>query len=50
VLAAIIIMAMMEAATTSETSVVFYQTTQRNRPEDSHLQWHILIMTAGNHL
>jgi hypothetical protein len=28
---------MMEAASTSETSVNFYQTTQRYNPEDSHL-------------
>jgi hypothetical protein len=28
----------MEAASTSETSVKFYQTTRRNNPEDSHLQ------------
>jgi hypothetical protein len=28
---------MMEAAVTSETLVNFYQTTQRNIPEDSHL-------------
>jgi hypothetical protein len=28
---------MMEAERTSETSVKFYQTTQRNIPEDSHL-------------
>jgi hypothetical protein len=28
---------MMEAASTSETSVNFYQTTRRNTPEDSHL-------------
>jgi hypothetical protein len=27
-----------EAASTSETSVFFYQTTQRNIPEDSHLE------------
>jgi hypothetical protein len=27
----------MEAASTSETSVNFYQTTRRNNPEDSHL-------------
>jgi hypothetical protein len=27
----------MEAASTSETSVSFYQTTRRNNPEDSHL-------------
>jgi hypothetical protein len=32
-----IIALMMEAASTSETSVNFYQTTQRNNPEDSHL-------------
>jgi hypothetical protein len=43
VLAASIIMAialMMEAASTSETSVNFYQTTRRNNPEDSHLHDH----------
>jgi hypothetical protein len=28
---------MMEAASTSETSVNFYQTARRNIPEDSHL-------------
>jgi hypothetical protein len=28
---------MMEAASTSETSVNFYQTTRPNNPEDSHL-------------
>jgi hypothetical protein len=28
---------MMEAASTSETSVNFYQNTLRNNPEDSHL-------------
>jgi hypothetical protein len=28
---------MMEAASTSETSVKFYQTTRRYSPEDSHL-------------
>jgi hypothetical protein len=27
----------MEAASTSETSVTFYQITRRNNPEDSHL-------------
>jgi hypothetical protein len=32
-----IIRAMMEAASTSETSVNIYQTTWRNNPEDSHL-------------
>jgi hypothetical protein len=29
---------MMEAVSTSETSVNFYQTTRRNIPEDSYLQ------------
>jgi hypothetical protein len=29
---------MMEAASISESSVNFYQTTRRNIPEDSHLQ------------
>jgi hypothetical protein len=29
---------MMEAESTSETSVNFYQSTQRSTPEDSHLQ------------
>jgi hypothetical protein len=33
----IIISVMMKAASISETSVYFYQTTQRNNPEDSHL-------------
>jgi hypothetical protein len=28
---------MMDAASTYETSVNFYQTTRRNNPEDSHL-------------
>jgi hypothetical protein len=28
---------MLEAASTPETSVNFYQTTRRNNPEDSHL-------------
>jgi hypothetical protein len=28
---------MMEAASTSETLVIFYQTTRRNNPKDSHL-------------
>jgi hypothetical protein len=28
---------MMEAASTSETSVNFHQTTRRNNPEDSHI-------------
>jgi hypothetical protein len=32
-----IIALMMEAASTSETSVNFYQTTRRYNPEDSHL-------------
>jgi hypothetical protein len=29
---------MIEAVSTSETSVNFYQTTRRNNPENSHLQ------------
>jgi hypothetical protein len=33
-----IIALIMEAASTSGTSVNFYQTTRRNDPEDSHLQ------------
>jgi hypothetical protein len=35
--AAFIIVLVMEAANTSETSVNFYQITRRNSPEDSHL-------------
>jgi hypothetical protein len=31
------VMALMEAESTSETSVNFYQTTERKNPEDSHL-------------
>jgi hypothetical protein len=31
---------MMEAASTTETMVNLYQTTQRNNPEDSHLHTH----------
>jgi hypothetical protein len=31
---------MVEAASTSETSVKFYQTTRRYNPEDSHLRTH----------
>jgi hypothetical protein len=38
---------MMEAASTSEKSVNFYQTTRRNNPEDSHLHTHSL---TGLHL
>jgi hypothetical protein len=33
-----VIALMMKAASTSETSVNFYQTTRRNIPEDSHLK------------
>jgi hypothetical protein len=42
VFVASIVTLMMEAASTSETSVNFYQTTRRNIPEDSHL---LLLMT-----
>jgi hypothetical protein len=34
---ALLIALMMDAASTSETSENFYQTTRRNNPEDSHL-------------
>jgi hypothetical protein len=34
---------MMEAASTSETSVNFYQTTRRCNPEDTHLQNILLV-------
>jgi hypothetical protein len=37
VLAASIVRAMMKAASTSETSVTFYQITRRNNPAHSHL-------------
>jgi hypothetical protein len=37
VLAASIIRAMLEAASTSETSADFYRTTRHNNPEDRHL-------------
>jgi hypothetical protein len=36
-ISAMAIVLMMEAASTSETSVNFYQTTRRSNPEDSHL-------------
>jgi hypothetical protein len=36
---------MMEAASTSETAVNFYQTTRHNNPEDSHLQTLLLSKT-----
>jgi uncharacterized integral membrane protein len=45
VLIIIIVALMMEAVNTSETSVSFYQTTQCNIPEDSHLQ--ILISVTS---
>jgi hypothetical protein len=41
---------MMEAASTSETSVNFYQTTRLNNPEDSHLQFVLLFRTYGTSL
>jgi hypothetical protein len=34
----------LEAASTSEMSVNFYQTTQCNNPEDSHLQFQIKLL------
>jgi hypothetical protein len=45
VLAVSIIALMIEAACTSEMSVNFYQTTQHNNPEDSHLQKMFLLET-----
>jgi hypothetical protein len=38
--AASIMALMMEAASTPEKLVNFYQTTQRNNPEDSHIHTH----------
>jgi hypothetical protein len=38
---------MMEAASTSETSLNFYQTTRRNIPEGSHLQPKTSVKTTG---
>jgi hypothetical protein len=37
----------MEAASTSETSVNFYQTTRRNNPEDSHLLYKTVLVEIG---
>jgi hypothetical protein len=37
---------MMEAASTSKTSVNFYQTTRRNNPEDSNLHWLSVFIRA----
>jgi hypothetical protein len=34
---------LVEAASTSETSVHFYQTTRRNNPEDSHLEANLFL-------
>jgi hypothetical protein len=39
---------MMETAGTSETSVNFYKTTQRNNPDDSHLQGTVELHGALN--
>jgi hypothetical protein len=39
-----VIALMMQAVSTSETSVNFYQTTRRNIPEDSHLHHHLLLL------
>jgi hypothetical protein len=36
----VVIVLIMEAASTSETFVNFYQTTRRYNPEDSHLRTH----------
>jgi hypothetical protein len=37
---------MMEAASTSETLVNFYQTTRRYNPEDSHLHNEMLVVSS----
>jgi hypothetical protein len=39
---------MMEATSTCETSVNFYQTLQRNNPEDSHLCGSNTFLRGGN--
>jgi hypothetical protein len=39
--------AMMEAASTPETSVNFYQAARRNNPEDSHLHLKFLVYLLG---
>jgi hypothetical protein len=38
---------MMEAASTSETSVKFHQSTRRNIPEDSNLQEILVLYETG---
>jgi hypothetical protein len=40
-----VIALMKEAASTSETSVNFYQTARRNNPEDSHLHLYMIFST-----
>jgi hypothetical protein len=45
-----IIAVMMEATSTSETSVNFYQSTRLNNPEDSHLQTMIIFLNSINQL
>jgi hypothetical protein len=47
VLAASIIALMMKAASTSETSANFHQTSRRNHPEDSQLQMEHLFQNNG---
>jgi hypothetical protein len=41
---------MMEAASTSETSVNYYQTTGRNNPEDSHIQADVPCFICSNNV
>jgi hypothetical protein len=41
----VLIALMLDAASTSETSVNFYQTTRRNIPEDSHLPRYVSVAT-----
>jgi hypothetical protein len=48
VLAVSIIALVMEAASTYETSVIFYQNTRRNNPEDNHLFNEIVNTNSGD--
>jgi hypothetical protein len=43
IIRAMIMVLMMEAASTSETSVNFYQTIRCYNPEDSHLEYEALL-------
>jgi hypothetical protein len=49
-LAASLMVLLMEAASTSEASVNFYQTTLRNNPEDSHLRLKFVWTSRSIHV